>query len=201
MMLKGGFTNYGQQIGVLMLDTIFPRPAGDIGNALSYDFPVRYKTVKGAHATRIMGKNPDPKLIEPFIEAARELEAEGVRAITTSCGFLGPFQKDIAAAVNIPVFTSSLMQAPIIHAMLPLGKVIGVFTERAHHMNDAHFKGVGWSSDVIPVQVQGMKQNAEFPQTYIEGSRLSRHGSVEGRNAGNDAGIYGELRKPRRYSA
>ncbi len=93
MMLKGGYTNYGQQIGVLMLDTIFPRPAGDIGNALSYDFPVRYKTVKGAHATRIMGNNPDPKLIEPFIEAARELEAEGVRAITTSCGFLGPFQR------------------------------------------------------------------------------------------------------------
>lgn len=169
MMLKGGYTNYGQQIGVLMLDTIFPRPAGDIGNALSYDFPVRYKTVKGAHATRIMGNNPDPKLIEPFIEAARELEAEGVRAITTSCGFLGPFQKDIAAAVNIPVFTSSLMQAPIVHAMLAPGKVIGVFTERAHHMNDAHFKGVGWSSEVIPVQVQGMKQNAEFPQTYIEG--------------------------------
>lgn len=169
MMLKGGYTNYGQQIGVLMLDTIFPRPAGDIGNALSYDFPVRYKTVKGAHATRIMGNNPDPKLIEPFIDAARELEAEGVRAITTSCGFLGPFQKDIAAAVNIPVFTSSLMQAPIIHAMLPPGKVIGVFTERACHMNDAHFKGVGWSSEVIPVQVQGMKKGAEFPQTYIEG--------------------------------
>lgn len=168
-MLKGGYTNYGQQIGVLMLDTIFPRPAGDIGNALSYDFPVRYKTVKGAHATRIMGNNPDPKLIEPFIDAARELEAEGVRAITTSCGFLGPFQKDIAAAVNIPVFTSSLMQAPIIHAMLAPGKVIGVFTERAHHMNDEHFKGVGWSSEVIPVQVQGMKQNTEFPQTYIEG--------------------------------
>lgn len=126
MMLKGGYTNYGQQIGVLMLDTIFPRPAGDIGNALSYDFPVRYKTVRGAHATRIMGNNPDPKLIDPFIEAARELEAEGVRAITTSCGFLGPFQKDIAAAVNIPVFTSSLMQAPIIHAMLAPCKVIGV---------------------------------------------------------------------------
>ncbi|MBB3219125.1 Asp/Glu/hydantoin racemase [Ochrobactrum sp. RC6B] len=169
MMLKGGFTNYGQQIGVLMLDTIFPRPIGDIGNALSYDFPVRYKTVKGAHATRIMGSNPDPKLIEPFIEAARELEAEGVRAITTSCGFLGPLQQDIAAAVNIPVFTSALMQAPIIHAMLAPGKVIGIFTERAHHMNEAHFKGVGWSSDVIPVQVQGMKENAEFPQTYIKG--------------------------------
>ena len=171
MILNGGFTNYGQQIGVLMLDTIFPRPPGDIGNACSYDFPVRYKTVKGAHATRIMGDNPDADLIAPFIEAARELEAEGVRAITTSCGFLGPFQKEIAAAVDIPVFTSSLMQAPLIHAMLPPGKVIGIFTERAHHMNDAHFEGVGWSARTIPVHVQGMKPDAEFPATYIEGRR------------------------------
>lgn len=42
MRLKGGFTNYGQDIGILMLDTIFPRIPGDIGNAKSYDFPVRY---------------------------------------------------------------------------------------------------------------------------------------------------------------
>ncbi|MDA9403630.1 aspartate/glutamate racemase family protein [Bradyrhizobium sp. CCBAU 45389] len=167
MILKGGFTNYGEDIGVLMLDTVFPRPPGDIGNARSYDFPVRYKTVRGALATKIMGDHPDADLIAPFITAARELEAEGVKAITTSCGFLGPFQKEIAAAVNIPVFTSSLLQAPIIHAMLPPGKIIGVFTERAHHLNDDHFKGVGWSMKDIPVQVQGMKPDAEFPATYI----------------------------------
>ncbi|KPH06161.1 aspartate/glutamate racemase family protein [Rhizobium acidisoli] len=171
MILKGGFTNYGQEIGVLMLDTAFPRPRGDIGNAYSYDFPVRYKTVKGAFATRIMGDHPDEDLIAPFITAAQELEAEGVRAITTSCGFLGPFQKKIASAVNIPVFTSALMQAPIINAMLPPGKIIGVFTERSSHMNDDHFKGVGWSMDDIPVQIQGMKADAEFPATYIIGRR------------------------------
>jgi len=169
MILKGGFANYGETIGILMLDTRFPRPKGDIGNALSYDFPVRYKIVRGAHATKIMGNEPEPALLEPFVAAARELEAEGVKAITTSCGFLGPFQKQIAAAVNIPVFTSSLMQAPLIHAMLPPGKVIGVFTERADHMNDRHFRGVGWSINDIPVQIQGMKPDAQFPATYIVG--------------------------------
>jgi len=116
MKLRGGYANYGETIGILMLDTRFPRPRGDIGNALSYDFPVRYKIVRGAHATRIMGDQPDPALLEPFIAAARELEADGVKAITTSCGFLAPFQKQLAAAVNIPVFTSSLIQAPLIHA-------------------------------------------------------------------------------------
>ena len=169
MKLKGGFTNYGQQIGVLMLDTTFPRPPGDIGNALSFDFPVRYKTVKGAVQSKIMGDRPADELLAPFIEAARELEAEGVRAITTSCGFLAPFQKQLAAAVNIPVFVSSLLQAPLIHAMLPPGKIIGVFTERAHHLNDAHFQGVGWSMEKIPTQIQGMKPDAVFPATYIGG--------------------------------
>ena len=169
MKLRGGTTNYGETIGILMLDTKFPRPRGDIGNALSYDFPVRYKIVRGAHPTRIMGDHPEPALLEPFKEAARELEADGVKAITTSCGFLAPFQKELAAAVNIPLFASSLIQVPLIHAMLPPGKVIGVFTERGHHMNDGHFRGVGWSSADIPVQIQGMKPDAQFPQTYILG--------------------------------
>jgi len=114
MKLRGGYTNYGETIGILMLHTKFPRPRGDIGNALSYDFPVRYKIVRGAHATKIMGDEPDPTLLEPFMEAARELVvADGVKAITTSCGFLAPFQKQLAVAVNIPVFASSLIQAAI----------------------------------------------------------------------------------------
>lgn len=169
MKLKGGFTNYWQQIGVLMLDTKFPRPPGDIGNASSFDFPVRYKTVRDAVQSRVMGDQPDEDLIGPFIQAARELEAEGVRAITTSCGFLAPFQRQLAAAVNVPVFVSSLLQAPLIHAMLAPGKIIGVFTERARHLNDAHFRGVGWSMDRIPVQIQGMRPDAVFPATYIGG--------------------------------
>lgn len=93
MIMQGGYTNYGEEIGVLMLETVFPRPRGDIGNAYSYEFPVRYKTVKGAAAGKIMGDAPAAELIAPFVEAARELEAEGVKAITTSCGFLAPFQK------------------------------------------------------------------------------------------------------------
>ena len=63
----------------------------------------------------------------------------------------------------------SFRLAPLISAMLPPGKVIGVFTERADHMNDGHFRGVGWSQDTIKVQVQGMKPDAVFPQTYIIG--------------------------------
>ena len=173
MKMTGGTTNYGEDVGILMLDTRFPRPPGDIGNAWSFDFPVRYKTVKGAFQEMIMKHEPEPQLLEPFIEAARELEREGVRAITTSCGFLAPFQKELAAAVGIPVLASALLQAPLIHAMLPPPKRIGVFTERAGYMNERHFNGVGWSTDDIPVVVKGMKDDAVFPTVFIgDGSEL-----------------------------
>ncbi len=39
-------------------------------------------------------------------QLAKEVEKEGVRAITTSCGFNAIFQEALANAVNIPVFTS-----------------------------------------------------------------------------------------------
>jgi hypothetical protein len=32
-------------LGVLMLDTRFPRVKGDIGNPATFDFPVRYRVV------------------------------------------------------------------------------------------------------------------------------------------------------------
>ncbi len=65
MRLKGGYTNYGESIGILMLDTRFPRPPGDIGNARSYDFPVRYKIVRNAYTDRIMGHSPDGSILDP----------------------------------------------------------------------------------------------------------------------------------------
>ena len=170
MMLKGGYTNYGQDIGILMLDTKFPRIPGDIGNARSYEgIPIRYKIVKNAVTSKIMGKEPDAELIKPFIEAARELEAEGVKAITTSCGFLAAFQRILADSVNIPVFSSTLILAPLIRAMINKNKKIGIFTERAWNMNENHFIKCGWSSKDIPVCVSGMPEGSPFPALFIDG--------------------------------
>ena len=166
MKLRGGFTNYGETIGILMLDTRFPRPRGDIGNALSYDFPVRYKIVRGAHATKIMGDHPDPA-------PARAVHRGGPRA--GSRRRQGDHD-ELWLPRAIPETTRGRREhpglhlepdpAPLIHAMLPPGKVIGIFTERGHHMNEGHFRGVGWSPDEIPVQIQGMKPDAQFPDSF-----------------------------------
>ena len=170
MKMSGGRTTYGEEIGILMLETRFPRLPGDIGNARSFPFPVRYKTVRGARPERIMGDRPDAALLDPFIAAARELEAEGVRAITTSCGFLAQFQDRLAKSVSVPVFTSSLLLVPLINTLLGGKRTIGIFTERAQHMTEEHFRGAGWSGREIPVVVKGMKEEAVFPSVFIGNS-------------------------------
>lgn len=172
MKLTGGYTTYGQEIGILMLDTVFPRLPGDIGNARSYPgIPVRYKIVKSVGSSRIMGKEPERETLRLFIDAAKELEQEGVKAITTSCGFLSAYQRELADAVRVPVFTSALMLAPLVHAMINRGRVIGILTERAWNMNENHFNKAGWSSREIPVRVTGMPEGSPFPAVFIDGAR------------------------------
>jgi hypothetical protein len=166
--VTGGRTLYGHALGILMLGTIFPRFPGDVGNALTWPFPVRYRVVKGAISHRIMGKSPDPMLLDPFIEAARELEAEGVSAITTSCGFLAVFQRELAAAVSIPVLASSLLQVPFAARLIRPEQRVGILTERPD-LTPRHFEGVGWSEREIAVQVGTLPPDATFPKIFIDG--------------------------------
>ena len=74
--VKGGTTNQGMLIGILMLETVFPRLPGDVGNGWTFDFPVLFRQVVGANPTSVV-KNADPALLKPFIEGAQALEAAG----------------------------------------------------------------------------------------------------------------------------
>ena len=42
---RGGRAVYGQAIGILLTNSRFPRIPGDVGNASTFDFPVRLKRV------------------------------------------------------------------------------------------------------------------------------------------------------------
>ncbi len=97
----GGKNLYGYSIGILVLETKFPRIPGDMANATTWDFPVLYKIIKKAAPDQVVRKGAKG-LLERFIKGAQELEREGVRAITTNCGFLALFQNELAASVNIP---------------------------------------------------------------------------------------------------
>ena len=175
-LLRGGRTVYGQALGILMLDTCFPRPPGDVGNATTWPFPTQYRIVKGADTSRIMGPEPDPTLLEPFLEAARDLEAHGVRAITTSCGFLAVFQRELAAAVSVPVLSSALLQVPLVARLLRPDQKVGILTEQPH-LTERHFQGVGWSQHDVPVVLAALPPGAVFPTVFI-GNSLEADTSV-----------------------
>ncbi|MDE0168273.1 MAG: aspartate/glutamate racemase family protein [bacterium] len=167
VIVKGGLTVYGHDIGILMLDTTCPRPPGDVGNALTWPFPVLYKVVEGADTSRIMGSEPDPTLLDPFIEGARELEAKGVRAITTSCGFLSVFHRAMQASVGVPMLTSALLQVPLAARLVGPGRKVGILTERPH-LTGRHFIGMGWKPGEVDTVVTSMPRDAVFPQVYID---------------------------------
>lgn len=125
-----------------MLDTHFPRIPGDVGNEKSFAYPIRRKIVRGASTQRVVLEN-DGSLLAPFLEAARALEAEGVAAITTSCGFLAMFQKELADAVSVPVFASALLQAALLAPMLKSGQAVGILTADGRTLGARQFEGVG----------------------------------------------------------
>ena len=157
---------YGESIGILILDATYPCVPGNVGNATSFDFPVRYKMVKDASIERLLTRR-DVTLLEPFIAAARELQDEGVRAVTGACGFMALFQPQIRAAVEVPVFMSSLLQIPFIRNMLAPEKKIGVITANAGLLTPEHFANSG-VPEGTPLVVRGMEQQPEFREAVLE---------------------------------
>lgn len=162
--IRGNTTNYGRPIGILMLDTHFPRGPGDIGNATTFPFPVVYRIVKGAGSKRVVIE-ADSALIQLFIEAARELVAEGCKAIVTSCGFMAIFQKEIAAAVSVPFVSSSLLQAGMVWKMLKSDQMVGIITARSTSLGEKHFNGVGIEN--VPKVVYGI-EDTRLGKTFFE---------------------------------
>src|ERR671922_1618717 len=145
--VRGGFNQYGFTVGILMLDTRFPRIAGDMGNAATFPFPVRYHRVTGASPDLVVRRGA-AGLLDAFVDGARALEREGVGAVTTNCGFLVKYQRELAASVAVPVFTSSLLLVPLVHRMLPPGRRVGLMTVNAASLGPEHLAGAGIGPEV-----------------------------------------------------
>jgi len=122
-----------------MLEAQFPRIKGDMGNALSWPFPVHYKIVRGASPEKVVTKGA-VGMLPHFIQAAEELVADGVDGITTNCGFLALFQDELQAAVPVPVATSSLLQVEMVNKVLPRDKCAGILTISASSLSEEHLK-------------------------------------------------------------
>jgi hypothetical protein len=163
----GGKAVYGAPLGILMLEARFPRIPGDMGNAGTWPFPVLYRVVKGASPARVV-LNGAAGLLPDFLDAAAELVAQGAEAITTNCGFLSLFQRELASHVQVPVATSSLIQVPWVQATLPPGKRVGVITVSAGSLTRRHLEAAGVPPDTPFI---GTEHGKEFFRVLILGEK------------------------------
>ncbi len=148
-------------LGLLMLQTRFPRPMGDVGNPSTFAFEVRRRVVHGATPARVV-RGRDAAQLQPFVDAARELVAQGCGAISTSCGFLALWQRELQAALSVPVWTSSLLQ---LAGQRALGRRCGVITIEATSLGPAHFEGVG-ADPATPVE--GITPGSALHRTLMQ---------------------------------
>ncbi len=157
-----------QPLGILMLDTRFPRIPGDIGNPASFDFPVIFRRMEGLGPGDAVAAHPDrPRVLSVLVANARALVEAGAIGLSTSCGFLALYQDDLAAALPVPVATSALL-----HIRRNPGRRIGVLTASARNLTPAHFTAVGAPSDT---PVAGLPEDSSFARTFIaNGPTLDR---------------------------
>jgi hypothetical protein len=139
---SGGKNIYGARVGVLMLETRFPRIPGDMGNAETWPFPVLYKVVRGASPDRVVRRRAEG-LSNAFLDAAAELVQLGADGITTTCGFLSLYQDELTRHCGVPVATSTLLQVPLVQRLLPPGRRVGVITISAASLTPDHLRAAG----------------------------------------------------------
>jgi len=175
MIAKGGKQYYGEAIGIAIFDGLsYAMIPGDVGNASTYDFPVRIKAIKG------LSDNPYPPIMDgqgnyteavcKTISGVKELAGEGVRAVVTCCGFFSLVQDILAREVDVPVFTSPLMLVPLISSMIGPEREIGVITASKELLTRPFLEAVGITAS-HPVVISGLEDSGEFYATHMGGSR------------------------------
>lgn len=146
--------------GLLQLE----RMAGNSTNRASYPFPVRLAEVKGANAETVI-IHPSREILNRMIRLVKELEQEGIRAVTTSCGFNAIFQKELADAVDIPVFTSALLQVPFAQAMIGRNRSVGIITANKEALTWDHLHACDITED-MNVYIQGLENCREWSKIF-----------------------------------
>lgn len=144
-------------LGVLMLDTAFPRPLGDIGNPATFAGKVLYHTVPAATVSAVVAREPLPRTVcDEFKQGAARLVGQGAGLITTSCGFLSAIQDDLAVILPVPVVTSALCLMPLLRLKFGKDAVIGIVTFDDACLGPQHVRDPG------PYVVEGLDKAGEL---------------------------------------
>jgi hypothetical protein len=161
---RKGQVSGGEAIGILLLDTSVPFIPGDVANATTYRFPVRFRKVDGFSVARALGK--DPTVYGALREAAVDLVQQGVRAVTGDCGFMALHQRRLAGELEVPVFLSSLLQIPFILSIIGAEAKLGVLTADSRSLDDTLLSATGVAATHRLV-IQGLEEEPNFSRFAI----------------------------------
>lgn len=162
---RPGQVSYGEAIGILLLDSSAPYIPGDVANATTYNFPVRFKKVAGLTVERIF--NHDLSLLDGVIAAAYDLKNNGVRAVTGDCGFMAIYQQSLAEELELPVFMSSLLQMPFINQLFGGKSKIGILTANTAALSSEVLKACGADLPQRTV-IRGLENQPCFRSAFID---------------------------------
>ena len=183
--VRGGRNLYGLPLGILMLESRFPRIPGDAGNASTWPFPVSYRVVPGATPETVVRHLAESDFLTPFTDAALALEADGVSLVTTNCGFLVLYQQQIQSRLHVPFLSSSLLQVPWLQSLMPPGRRVGILTVERASLTERHLAAAGIEPGV---PVVGLEEAGDHFLTMIVSDALEL--DVERARAEHVAGFY-----------
>lgn len=146
-------------LGILMLEGKMSVVPGCMASPATFPYPVIRRVVRGSSTPR--GPEDALAMLPLYVAAARELEREGVGAITANCGLIALLQKELAAAVAVPVVTSGLLLVPAISRLVG-GRRIGILTFFTDALGERNYNASGWSSAEIPVALGGVGEHESW---------------------------------------
>jgi len=151
---------------------------GNVAHPDTFSFPVVYEEVMGACYQTVIVE-PNTNVLKEMIKTAQMMEKEGVQAIMGNCGFDALFQRELVEAVNVPVFTSSLLLVPLVHRLFGVNQKIGIITADRPYLTEKHLQAVGITTE-IPVCIGGIEGTTEFtkirsdPSATVDVNELKR---------------------------
>jgi len=117
----------GVAIGIILFgQTGYALPPGSVENATTFKYPVYFRAIPAASVERVVSPKLDPEVLTQLIEAGREMEKQGCRAIIGACGYFGNYLPEVTKHLSVPCFFSSIMQVPVILRSMKPGKKVGI---------------------------------------------------------------------------
>jgi len=165
----------GAAIGVIQMGPVWvPWVPGNVANATTFNFPVLYKQMEGVATTEmVVSAKPHPQVLQWAIKAGKELEKQGCRAVVGNCGYLANYLPEVAAALDVPCFLSSLMQVPIILRSLKPNQKVGIICANGQALSPAPaLKNCG-VDDPSRVVIAGAEHTSQMQNVLQEAGHIN----------------------------